>query len=292
MQNKLINKPYAVITCSDSNYGDFLINHWLRSLMDNIDLRLVDIVILDYGLSPIQKEELLTNGVKVVDCIRDGHVVIIRFRDLSNFLKDNYYDQILFCDSGDIIFQNNITDYFIQEPDKFRACVEMLPNPFMKLFSMYKNSFSLEFNSELTSLLKDKKIINAGVIFGPRSRFLQMCNIIEKEIKNKNTFGPDQLVVNYFLHKYGFYELDNKLNFIPTVARERFKMINGKLYDQNNVIIPIVHNAGAKSITRPIKNFGYGPQYNKMNYISYIPLKSLFSIILFLTFSKRLIFGS
>jgi hypothetical protein len=40
-------KPFAVVTASDLKYGDFLIEHWLRSLRENVRLDAIEIVVLD-----------------------------------------------------------------------------------------------------------------------------------------------------------------------------------------------------------------------------------------------------
>ena len=37
----------TIITASDGNCGDFLVNHWMRSLKSNVDLKNIDVVVLD-----------------------------------------------------------------------------------------------------------------------------------------------------------------------------------------------------------------------------------------------------
>ena len=97
-------KRFLIITSSDAKYGNFLINHWLNSLKKCINKKEVQIVVLDYGLTKQQIKSLTNQQVKVITCKRDGHVVNIRFRDMLNFLMKNKFQQILSCDSGDIIF--------------------------------------------------------------------------------------------------------------------------------------------------------------------------------------------
>ena len=53
-----MGKKFLVISSSDSKYGDFLISHWLPSLMDNSDRAKVDIAVVDYGLTVSQKKQL------------------------------------------------------------------------------------------------------------------------------------------------------------------------------------------------------------------------------------------
>src|SRR3989338_6029941 len=101
-------KKFVIIGSSDSKYGDFLINHWLKSLKDNLNTKIIEIVILDYGLTEKQKKELILQNVKVIACKRDGHILNIRYSDMLSFLNKNKYEQVMACDSGDIIFNKEI----------------------------------------------------------------------------------------------------------------------------------------------------------------------------------------
>ena len=91
-------KRNVIITASDEKYGNFLINHWLKSLKENTDLENIDVFVIDYGLSNAQKDSLKSQDVKLYKGIRDGHIVVIRFRDIKNILlkifptwQKNYY---------------------------------------------------------------------------------------------------------------------------------------------------------------------------------------------------------
>jgi hypothetical protein len=97
-----------IITASDKKYGDFLINHWLKSLEENTNLSNIEIAILDYGLDKEQKKELKKHKITIIKSKRNGHVTIIRFRDIYHYLKNKKYHNVLMCDSGDIIFQTDI----------------------------------------------------------------------------------------------------------------------------------------------------------------------------------------
>ena len=102
-------KENVIITASDKKYGDFLIEHWYKSLKENCNLSNIYIFVIDYGLSVAQKYYLKHNDISVFEGKRNGHVVIIRFREINTILSAYNYNQVLLCDSGDIIFQKDIS---------------------------------------------------------------------------------------------------------------------------------------------------------------------------------------
>ncbi|MFN3603500.1 MAG: glycosyl transferase family 8 [Leptonema sp. (in: bacteria)] len=254
------SKPYLVSTASDKKYGDFLIEHWYASLKDNVDLKKIDLLVLDYGLSKSQKFYLEKNKVKVYPCIRDGHVVNLRFRDLLDFLNKHKYKQILTCDGGDIIFQADISHLFEEHREEYRAVCEDLA-PFFEFF-ITKDYFYEEDIKELKEILLFKKMINAGLVLAPYEKMKFLCKTLIEKTKDKYKFGPDQILINYVLHKYGFIELPTKYNFIPVTSLDPFILKDGFFYDQNQNKIPVVHNAGNLNFFRAIENFGYGNGYN------------------------------
>ena len=56
---------HVIVTSSDSRYGDFLVRHWGRSLKTNVDLRDIDVVVLDYGLTAIQRQGVEALGFQI-----------------------------------------------------------------------------------------------------------------------------------------------------------------------------------------------------------------------------------
>ncbi len=254
------NKPYLIATASDKKYGDFLIEEWLESLIDNVDLKKIQILVLDYGLSKAQEFYLKDKKIIVYKCIRDGHVVNIRFRDLYNFLIEYPFEQILTCDSGDIIFQDDISHLFEEHEGEYRAvCEDLAPffDYFIDIESFYKEDIK-----EIKEVLLLKKMINAGLIIAPYEKMKHLCSVIIKKTKNKNKFGPDQILVNYVLHKEGFISLPTKFNFIPVTCLDEFYIKDGIFYDKHHQKIPVVHNAGNFDYFRSIENFGYNGNHN------------------------------
>lgn len=257
----------AICTASDAKYGDFVIEHWLASLKANVDLSNTDILVFDYGFSTQQRGKLLDQNVKVIPCVRNGHVVSLRFRDMAIFLQENAYDQVLATDGGDIIFQTGLTELFEKNKTAFRAVTEDFNLPFERLF--IANNFSATDGEKIKRLLEKKPMINAGVLVAPHNKFLALCQEIDGLVLDKSKFGPDQVAVNYILYRDGFVSLSNKFNFVFTTMTQPFRIQNGVFLLQSGEKIPIVHNAGGSNSFRPIKNFGFGPSFNRLKRLTY-----------------------
>ena len=84
----------VVITCSNEKYGDFLVNHWLRSLKENVNLDNTDVVVIDYGLNLRQLNLLQQNNALIIRGSGSGHVVNLRFVDTGKFLKKQNFQII------------------------------------------------------------------------------------------------------------------------------------------------------------------------------------------------------
>jgi lipopolysaccharide biosynthesis glycosyltransferase len=264
-----------VVTACDAKYGDFLAEHWLASLDAHIDRAKVDVAVLDYGLTPQQKSRLISRGVKVIGCRRDGHIVNIRYRDMLKLLEKSSYEQVLTCDGGDIIFQDNIMPLFARQRGAFRAVCEDMSPPAIE-YTLLQRSFSPSVAAKISGTLKNRKMINGGLVIAPAWRFKRLCRSMGEMITDKGLFGPDQVILNYILYKEGFVNLEKRFNFVLTTVKEGFTIKNGTFYLRNGEPITIVHNAGAHPLLRPIKNFGYGPTCNQFRPLAYYALRVLY----------------
>lgn len=273
-------KRFVIIGASNERFGDFVFNHWSKSLIDHIDNNKVDIVILDYGLSSNQRKKLVGKGIRVVKCKKDGHIVNLRYRDILNFLIKNKYDQVLACDAGDIIFQKDIMSVFNSHPNQFRGVIENLQPPTLE-YSLVQATFSQEDKDKILRLLKGKKMVNGGFVIAPRNKFITLCTLMLKMIKRMDSFGPDQIILNYVLYREGFFNLDVNFNYIPVTAKDKFKIKEGVFYNGKGEVINVIHNAGNKDFFRVIDNFGYGKGYNKFKFFPYIILKIFYKIVSF-----------
>ncbi|MEM4267452.1 MAG: hypothetical protein QXK37_01330 [Candidatus Woesearchaeota archaeon] len=247
----------AIITCSDEKCGDFLVNHWFFSLRTNVNLKDIDVVVLDYGMSEKQRSVLKEHGAILYRCVNDGPIVINRFRDAATFLTHKKYDQIMFCDGGDIIFQKDISHLFEENKKSFRVvCENLIQSRFIKLsLLIFKTGTKHEFLN-LLNYIQGKKMINTGLIIGNCRLLKTLCKETLSKI-DKKMFGADQLFINFYLYEHGFVELSEKYNFIPSVAREPFFIKKGIFYLKSGEVIPVVHNAGWLKPLRVVDNFGY-----------------------------------
>src|SRR5512146_1522882 len=99
----------VIITSANGKISGFLYNHWFKSLKDNVDLRDTDVVVIDYGISNKYKKRLLKDNVIIFKGSPKAHIVNKRFFDAKRFLMKKRYDQVLFIDGGDVIFQKDVS---------------------------------------------------------------------------------------------------------------------------------------------------------------------------------------
>lgn len=268
---------HAIITCSDENCGDFLVNHWLKSLIKNVNLTNIDIIIIDYGLDKGQINLLKKNkNIKIYKFKKDGFPNAIKFRDMEKILKTKIYDQVMTCDCADLIFQTDINPLFDNNKNEFRAVIEDMCLPFEKVMSDI--CFSKEKAKEIKAMANGKKMINMGVLIAPYKKFVMLCKECNVILKKK-MYLADQIVVNYVLYKNNFKELDCRYNFIPTTSNKKFFIKNGEFYLSSGDKIAIVHNVGGNSNLRAIKNFGYGHDKNGYNKTKFFAIKKFIKMM-------------
>jgi len=279
---------HLIITSSDRRYGDFLVDHWYRSLCDNVNLRGIDVGVLDYGLADVQRRRLEANGVLLHRCQADGNITNIRYRDMLEFLATRNYNQVLAIDGGDIIFQADIHCLFEQDQATFRGVCEERDIPFHDLVLPQTDMDRAEYQ-RMFDFLKGKPTVNGGVLFGPAAGFREMWKEFQEHCHSFNVFGTDQLIMNNFIYRNGFVALDQKYNFVVVAMNTQFQIREGVFYGLNGEVIPVVHNAGMQSMTRCIRKFGYGKDRNKRKWLTPFVLHSFFRL---LNFYKRLRFGT
>jgi hypothetical protein len=269
----------VIITCADGKIANFLVNHWYKSLKENVDLSNTDVVVIDYGLPAKIKKILLKENVLLFKGSKKSHIVNKRFFDARKFLSKHKYEQVLFVDGGDIIFQEDISIIFHEDRNIFRVVPIGMEVLFFEWFISVFGNFNDKTKIEIWKKVKNRPVINAGVIFGPVTKFITMCQEMEMMIQNKNSFGPDQIIVNYFLYKNVFKFLDEKYNFMMSTTKKGFAVKKGVFYKTDGTKVAIVHNAGQTDFFRPIENFGYGSKYNKIKHIIYHAKRTQYKIL-------------
>jgi hypothetical protein len=84
----------------------------------------------------------------------------------------------------------------------------------------------------MVATLHGKRIINAGVVFGPASEFEELWLEASRLVKSLNNWGTMQLVINYLFHKNGFVELPYGYNFIIMTAMSKYRIRDGRFHDE------------------------------------------------------------
>ena len=263
---------HLIVTSSDSKYGDFLVNHWLVSLKENVNLTNVDVIVLDYGLEEKHIQALTNSNVIVIKCKKDGHVTSLRYRDLLTVLRKNKYDQVLMVDGGDIIFQDDFTEIFKTHKNMFRVVTE---DVFVNFEHMYKHLIKSEVQKHaVIDLLAGKRAINGGFVVAPSSLFVNFCRYYLNKIKNLGSYGIDQVILNYYLYENGFVSIDPTYNFmlISKFHTDRYLIKNNCFYSKKGNLIKVVHNLGGYKLIRGMNQFGYKVtlKQNNLIYISKI----------------------
>lgn len=277
----MAEKRYLIATACNRKYEDFLLNHWFRSLKDNVDLSEIDVLIMDYGLSEDIVQKLSEQGAIVRKASeREGLINNTRFFELADFLEqETNYEKVAITDSGDLIFQADISDLF--ETDcKIAGVVEEI-SPAIDI--LIKRGYIPSYD-EITKVLKGKKLINVGFLIGSRDFFLEVSNEMARLTEASNIWGIDTIIPNYIAYKEGFCRLHPKYNFIPTTTVLKYKIKDGKfwfLHKDHLEIIPVVHNAGRHSILRPVQNFGYGEGNNRPKILTILILRAIYKVLHF-----------
>jgi len=187
---------------------------------------------------------------------------------MAAILEKSSYEQVLSADGGDMIFQTDISPLFSANMGTFRAAYDV-NNHIINHFPFhifFRQDFAGKIRQDLK---KRKKTINAGLLVGPRDRFIQLCREYLRTVTTTKSYGPDQVAIDHILHRDGFHVLDPSYNFIPTNAEE-FQIRSGIFYFKDDTIIPVVHNAGGTETFRIVKEFGYGRGFNKIDKASLV----------------------
>ena len=103
-----------------------MIEHWLFSVKQHVTLESIDLMVVDFGLSDDQRAQLRANGVIIWPAKLDGRWSNIQYRELAAFLDQSPvdYDQVVYSDCGDIVFQADIRPILDTYKDQIRAVIE------------------------------------------------------------------------------------------------------------------------------------------------------------------------
>lgn len=261
----IVDMRHLIITIADRSCEEFVYRHWLRSLLENVNTRNVDVAVLDYGMNSDYTSKLKDKDVIVVKGSSGGHPVSLRLADISKYIDKHKYeiDQVLMVDGGDLIFQSDISEIFGTNKESIRAVVQA--TPLDKIYLRTRGISNLKVSDSVVKNALNKYVINAGVMVGPAGKMIKILRSANKMIEDKSRFMLEQLALNLVLHNESFVQLDASYNFMPRYYRGKVRVEGGIVYTEDGKKVPIVHNGGRREILRYFRNFGYGNGYNKAN---------------------------
>jgi hypothetical protein len=256
---------HLVITVSDAHCGDFLARQWLASLEHVIDRGRVDVAVVDYGLTPAQRELLGSRGVLLWQGRRDGNVTVLRLRDIASFLACHRYDQVMVVDGGDVIFQDEFAEVFAMSPHSIRAtCETYYGVEFWRLY--LRGSFRRSLVPVIRDELRCRMAINTGMFIGPSAALQRCFSEAFRIIVNRWRWGADTVALNYVLYRNGFVPMKETYNYVPVTARRPFRIRQGRFYFRGGSLIKIVHNTGGRARYRIIGRLGKGAGRNRIRW--------------------------
>lgn len=251
---------HLILTAGDAKVGNFIADHWLRSINATCDLRDIDVAVLDYGFSDRQRARLTDAGAMNIACKKDMHIVSARFRDAAELLARNHYTNVLMTDGGDLIVQSDISPLLRQPRERISACREPLVFPFLAKYWAGGKQAGPHLR-ELQRRFSAEPMINMGVLVGPGSSFSAIWSCLRPHDDSRTHFGTDQLAISEYLLDNGYDQLDPRYNFIPTQRPFGIRVSRGRVFDPQG-LVPVVHNAGTINLGRGFALFGLGPRHN------------------------------
>lgn len=242
----------VIITSMDSNYEKNLLKDFLYTLFNFASYK-GKVIVLDYGMSSstinnIQKDY----GVKIVKCSKDGRQIFsVRNRDIVSVIQELPEDitHVMAVDSGDVWFQAPINELFELCDTKigyvesyYYMSSDLWAKKFLKILGPHEMN-KLLYNFRAT------KLKNAGMMCGPKDLICCVANAInELTVKaGMDYFGLDQVYFNYIINKLDSnlkLVLPKKYNYVLVDNKKTLIIKDEKIYDNENVLVNVVHNAG------------------------------------------------
>lgn len=173
----------AILTCisSESKYFDGLATQFLPSLLQTAKFGGV-IAIVDYGLTPDQRERLVNMApaqVRLFRAVRDLPKVILpvlRLRDFAAVLSHSFasHERVVMYDGSDIFFQLPLDELW-RKQGMFAAAESnpnLADNPTMKRWEV-KGPDSV--TSKFYADYPDAPVVNGGMIGGSAAQLAAYC---------------------------------------------------------------------------------------------------------------------
>ncbi len=250
---------HLITTYCDRNKGDFLVHHWLRSLKAHTNLDQIDIMVIDFGLTEeqvqlLEQEQVIVNRQEQMN----GRMSNFQYKYLGDYLRyHDHYDQVLYCDCGDLIFQSDISHLFRIRPNSMKLVLEQDFNVHLHRMTLGFDDVRKEKLPELKRMIGNKPTANCGFVLGPAHKVRTIWQEYISHCHAAELHGTDQLIINYMIYRDGFEILDEQYNYVTFLKKDRLAVDEQGFYTRRGKVIPIVHNAGRYDFARTITNFGY-----------------------------------
>lgn len=186
----------------------------------------------------------------------DNNICIDRYHAYKKFLETegSHYNLVLHTDVMDVYFQDN--------PFKYIENDLIISSEIVKIKDERWNSqtFNLLYEYDVYDTIKDMSVLCGGIIGGPKTKFIKLCELIiqercNKKISNINVFGIDQPILQNIIY-------NNKLNINVLHPNTGFAINIQSLLQHKNLFeeIEIIDN---KNVTFRDKKISIVHQYNR-----------------------------
>lgn len=176
------------------------------------------------------------------------YVITERFKYISKILKNIDCDKVFMVDVRDVIFQDNI--FKLNKLTFFKEADVIENEPYNRFVVNHVNSKAFQ-------IIKHLPIINAGTIYGPKNKIIDVCNSIYNNISKipvvlnevNNPFNFDQGFLNVAVHYLKFADNDfdlsgNEDGYVNTIGLScAYKNVddNGFFVTKNGLKSCVVH---------------------------------------------------
>lgn len=214
--------------------GRYLLRVWLPTLRQRGEYN-GDILILDYDFTPDVVENLRKENNILIKKVEKVYNLIPsdRFRAFYEIFKDLHqnYDVIMLIDM-DTEFFKPIQPLFDMSQEKIRYVKE-----WVALRAWFKPE-GLPNIDEVWRKIEPRPIINSGMIIGPAKLIYQTTKFIAENLKYRNSWGYDQMLLNIYLYCFDIpsESIEEKWNYI-----QKGYLIVGKVLDVFDNEIAILH---------------------------------------------------
>lgn len=249
---------FLITTYCNRFKGDFLIDHWLYSLQQHVSLNGIDILVIDFGLSDEQRNRLLKQGVILRRETPEGRMSNIHYKYLAQFLSEHpQYEQVLYSDCGDLVFQADISGLFEVGCTRFKAVQEPEFNFNLHSLTLGLQDVMPEKIPLIKKTLGNAPIFNCGFVMGPADKMGRIWSEYCRLCSDTQRHGTDQLIINYLLYSSDAEILPRKFNYVLFLNDEAYGYDEQRMLINKDGIIPVVHNAGRYDFARTVQDFGY-----------------------------------